>query len=141
MFFDQKGFTLLELVITALIISIIVAIAIPNLIRLKSRAKEAGVKSNMHTLQLAVEDFAVQSLAIYPDNAASTTPAGDTVEDLCPGGVYPENPFTSAATNVAWDADPAAAGQIGINPANSTDYVIKGFGKSILLLLRLTPGM
>ena len=137
----QKGFTLLELVIVSLIISIIVGIAIPNLIRLKNRAKEAAVKSNMHTLQLAMEDFAVQTLGIYPDNAASTTPAGQTVEDICPGGSYPENPFTGAATAVSWDADPAAAGEIGINPADPSSYIIKGFGKSMLLLVQLTPGI
>jgi competence protein ComGC len=138
---NQKGFTLLEIMIVAIIISIIVAIAIPNLIRLKERAMEAAVKANMHTLQLSLEDFAVQTLGVYPDNAASTTPGGETLEDVCPGGAYPENPFTAAATVVTWDADPDASGRMGINPANTGDYVIKGFGKSMLLLLHLTPGM
>ena len=67
----HHGFTLLEVMIVAIIISIIVAIAIPNLIRLQDRARESGVKANMHTMQLAIEDFAVQTLGTYPDNAAS----------------------------------------------------------------------
>ena len=138
---NQKGFTLLEIMIVAIIISVIVAITIPNLIRLKERAMEAAVKANMHTLQLAVEDFAVQTLGIYPDVAASVTPSGETLEDLCPGGVYPENPFTMAPTVVTWDADPDQSGRIGLNPANTGDYIIKGFGKSMLLLLHLTPGI
>jgi hypothetical protein len=95
----------------------------------------------MHTLQLAFEDFAVQTDGVYPDLATSATPGGDTIEDLCPQGFYPENPFTNAATVVTWDADPAAQGVIGANPANITDYRIKGFGKSALLPLELTTGM
>lgn len=137
----ERGFTLVEVMIVAIIISIIVGIALPNLIRLQNRAKEAGVKANMHTLQLAVEDYAVQTSAIYPDDGTSTTPAGHTVEDLCPGGVYPENPFTGAATVVSWDANPGSSGEIGVNPATPTNYLIKGYGKSMLLLLELSPGM
>ena len=137
---DQKGFTLVEIMIVCIIVGVLVAMGIPNFIQLQDRAREAGVKTNMHTIQLAIEDFAVQTSGIYPDNAASATPAGDTVEDLCPFGAYPENPFTRAPTGVLWDADPAVPGVIGINPANTTDYTIKGFGKKFILLLELHTG-
>jgi prepilin-type N-terminal cleavage/methylation domain-containing protein len=136
----QKGFTLVEIMVAAIIIGVIVAIGIPNFIQMQNRAKEATVKANMHALQLAIEDFATQTLGVYPDDAASSTPAGQTVEDLCPGGAYPENPFTFAPTVVAWDADPAISGQMGVNPATTTAYIIKGFGRSVLLLLQLTSG-
>jgi hypothetical protein len=101
---------------------------------------EAGVKANMHTIQLAVEDFAVQTVGIYPDDATSVTHIGQTVEDLCPDGAYPVNPFTGAPTVVSWDADPANPGEIGISPATNTDYLIKGYGKGFMLMLELTPG-
>jgi type IV pilus assembly protein PilA len=138
---DERGFTLVEIMVVCIIIGVLVAMGIPNFIQLQDRAKEASVKSNMHTIQLAIEDFAVQTVGIYPDNGASTTPAGQTVEDLCPFGAYPVNPFTEAATVVSWDADPAAPGTIGINPATTADYTIKGFGKQVMLLLELHPGL
>ena len=36
---------------------ILAAIAVPNFIAMQARAKEAAVKSNCHTTQLAAEDF------------------------------------------------------------------------------------
>jgi prepilin-type N-terminal cleavage/methylation domain-containing protein len=137
---NATGFTLIEMLVTMIIIGILAAIIIPNFIRMQDRAKEASVKSNMHTLQLAFEDFSTRSGGVYPDHGASVTPAGETVEDLCPQGQYPENPFTGAATVFVWDADPAIPGQMGANPANTTDYLIKGFGKRDLLTLELTSG-
>ena len=70
---NTKGFTLIELMIVVVIIGILAAIAIPNFISMQDRAKESSVKANMHTLQLAIEDFAVTNDGTYPlaaDNAA-----------------------------------------------------------------------
>lgn len=138
---DDRGFTLIELMIVVVIIGILAGISIPNLLKLEDRARESGVKANMHTVQLAMEDFAVQTLGFYPDDAASMTPGGQTIQDLCPGGMYPSNPFTGAETNLVWDVDPAAPGEMGINPAEVGQYMIKGFGADQIFLMVLKEGM
>ncbi len=68
----HKGFTLIELMVVVVIIGILAAIAIPNFISMQRRAKEASVKNNMHTLQLAAEDFATLSEGIYSADCGQT---------------------------------------------------------------------
>jgi general secretion pathway protein G len=139
----RAGFTLIELMIVVVIIGLLASMAIPNLVRMAQRSREAAVRQNMHLLQTAVEDFAVLSTGRYPDNAADTSDDGRTVADLCPGGVYPTNPFTKTATVVVWDVNPNTAnpGEIGVNPATPTTYVIRGANSSgALFATVLTTG-
>jgi len=137
-----KGFSLIELMVVVVIIGLLASMVIPNMTRMANRAKEATVKQNMHLLQTAVEDFSVLSTGRYPDNGTDLSDDGHTVMQLCPGAVYPESPFTHTASTVVWDADPNSGvpGQIGLNPATPTNYIIKGTGSTGALSTQLTTG-
>jgi len=138
MFRTQKGFTLIELMIVVVIIGILAAIAIPNFIAMQNRAKEGSTKSNMHTLQLAAEDYGVQNDGVY-----SATIDGTHVANLLPSNF--KNPFSSSSSayedRAVFVADPGATpGITSYADSATTNYNIKAYGKNAALTLVLTSG-
>ena len=137
---NTKGFTLIELMIVVVIIGILAAIAIPNFIAMQNRAKEGSTKANMHTLQLAAEDYGVAYDGVYATAVA-------TMIDVRLPATY-KNPFDgSVGTGNAWET----RGSMGGNPASKSGiasycdsanntYNIKGYGKTAPLTLVLTSG-
>lgn len=124
---DQRGFTLIELMIVVVIVGILAAIGLANYSSMQSQARVAQVKSNMHMVQLAVEEFATRSNGAYPSNAAVVTSDGAlTLAALLPGGTMPQNPFTSAATTLDFTnalgtvpvTDPAGGVSLNVDQTN-----------------------
>jgi prepilin-type N-terminal cleavage/methylation domain-containing protein len=129
-----KGFTLIELMIVLVIIGILAVFVIPIFSRMIARSKEAAVKSNAHTIQLAAEDFAVQNEGVYAadvDNAE--TFSGLTIIDLLPDGQLLMNPFMKLRTEPVNGAA-ATPGQIGYlciqQNGSNVGYSITAIGKT-----------
>jgi prepilin-type N-terminal cleavage/methylation domain-containing protein len=133
---NTKGFTLIELMIVVVIIGILAAIAIPNFIAMQDRAKEGSTKANMHTVQLAAEDYGVKNDGAYADDCASLSLTNF------------KNPFDgSTGSGNAWEnravfvAGPSAtSGITSYADSSLMNYNVKGYGKNAALALVLTAG-
>jgi len=108
----QDGFTLIELLVVVVIIGILASVAVPNFMGAQDKAKNSGVQSNCHSVQMAIEQYAVDNASIYP-----AAIAGAATSIVAAGSSYltafPRTPWNT--TQTANIAIPAAATDVLLN--------------------------
>lgn len=98
---SQKGFTLIELMIVVAIIGILSAIAIPNFLAFRMKAKASEAKSNLGSIRTCEEAYKTEH------------------EAYCAAAVAPQAAPT--ATSVAWATNPGYTA-MGFAPAGNVYY-------------------
>jgi len=123
---DQSGFTLVELMVVMLIISILLAIAVPSFIASIRSAREAALHEDLHTMRDAIEQYTEDKQA-----------APQSLDDLVTAGylrTIPMDPMTHSNTTwVTAESDSYSSideAQTGINDVHSGSEQTGSDGKA-----------
>lgn len=124
---DQAGFTLLELIIVLTMIGILAGLAIPNLIRQPTRAKESVLKNNLRTLREVIDQhhgdkgaYPPSLEALVDEEYLRAIPIDPFTSEREWGVVYQDSPDDlSDPDSIAWDVDLEVEDSAGIQDVHS----------------------
>jgi type IV pilus assembly protein PilA len=142
---QQKGFSLIELLIVVAIILIIAAIAIPNLLRSKMSANESSAVATLRSLNTAAVSYST-SYGNYPPSLASLGPVASgtapssTTADLV-DSVLGQDPSTKSGYTFVYvgTGSPTSTYGITATPVNIGTTGQRGFYTNQSGVIRADP--
>lgn len=106
--FSKKGFTLVELMIVVAIIGLLVAIAIPNLLRARMNSNDAAVQGDLRAFSTAAESYRAAQQPTTYGTIANMTGATPAYLD----GTWGNAPLIKHGHNLTYTAGAAVNGVI-----------------------------
>lgn len=101
--FDERGFTLIELMMVILIIGVLVTLAVPVFRRMQADAQRKTCAANVRTMNGAIQSYAAEHDGTYPAAVGDLAPDYVRVIPACPsGGNYS---LVGAAPDLTADCD------------------------------------
>jgi Tfp pilus assembly protein PilE len=110
----RKGVSMVELLLLILIVVILSSVLFPHIQRMYVRGREAAVKSNMLTLNVAAENFATMADGLYP-----SYPVNTVAEILQYAGIVSANEYRIADVCPASESSVSYT-QYALLPGNKT---------------------
>lgn len=116
---NQRGFTIVELLVVIVVIAILVALTLPNLFGLQKRARDDTRKNDLKNLQQALETYYNDNNRYPADLSALTTQYINAVPTDPKGTAYTYTPSPSGCATTG--GTPCASYTLSSTLENTSD--------------------